>query len=63
MLTALRERGAMSRAELARYVRVSPSTISAVVQELAAGGLIVGTGEPPATRPSTRPGPAGPACG
>ena len=55
MLTALRERGAMSRAELARYVRVSPSTISAVVQELAADGLIVGTGEPPAHPPEQPP--------
>jgi len=57
VLTALRERGAMSRAELARYVRVSPSTISAVVQDLVADGLIVGTGDPPAqspARPSTQ---------
>jgi predicted NBD/HSP70 family sugar kinase len=46
VLTALRERGAMSRAELARYVRVSPSTISAVVQDLVADGLIVGSGVP-----------------
>jgi len=69
VLTALRERGAMSRAELARYVRVSPSTISAVVQDLVADGLIVGTGGtggtagngatggPPASPPRTgRPG-------
>ena len=57
VLTALRERGAMSRAELARYVRVSPSTISAVVQDLVADGLIVGTGGPQAGPPRTgRPG-------
>jgi len=57
VLTALRERGAMSRAELARYVRVSPSTISAVVQDLVADGLIVGTGGPAAGPPRTgRPG-------
>ncbi len=41
VLTALRERGAMSRAELARYARVAPSTISAVVQALVAGGVVV----------------------
>jgi predicted NBD/HSP70 family sugar kinase len=48
VLTALRERGAMSRAELARYARVAPSTISAVVQDLVADGVIVESGGPPA---------------
>ncbi|HET9969018.1 MAG TPA: ROK family protein [Streptosporangiaceae bacterium] len=58
VLTALRERGAMSRAELARYAQVAPSTISAVVQDLVAGGVVVGSGGPRATqRPRTgRPG-------
>jgi predicted NBD/HSP70 family sugar kinase len=41
VLTALRERGAMSRAELARYAQVAPSTISAVVQDLVADGVVV----------------------
>jgi predicted NBD/HSP70 family sugar kinase len=41
VLTALRERGAMSRAELARYARVAPSTISAVIQDLVADGVVV----------------------
>jgi len=50
VLTALRERGAMSRAELARYARVAPSTISAVVQGLVADGIIVGSGGPPAAQ-------------
>ncbi len=50
VLTALRERGAMSRAELARYARVAPSTISAVVQDLVAGGVIVGSAGPPAAQ-------------
>jgi predicted NBD/HSP70 family sugar kinase len=44
VLTALRERGAMSRAELARYACVAPSTVSAVVQDLVADGVIVGSG-------------------
>ena len=44
MLTALRERGAMSRAELARYAGVAPSTISGVVQELVTDGVVVGSG-------------------
>jgi predicted NBD/HSP70 family sugar kinase len=48
VLTALRERGAMSRAELARYARVAPSTITAVVQDLVAEGLIVGSAGGPA---------------
>src|SRR6516162_2235998 len=58
VLTALRERGAMSRAELARYARVAPSTISAVVQELVADGVVVGfSGQEPAPRSRTgRPG-------
>jgi predicted NBD/HSP70 family sugar kinase len=58
VLTALRERGAMSRAELARYARVSPSTITMVVQDLVADGIVVGSGGDQATqRPRTgRPG-------
>src|SRR5260370_23735051 len=58
VLTALRERGAMSRAELARYARVAPSTISAVVQGLVADGIVVGSGgQPAAQRARTgRPG-------
>ena len=57
VLTALRERGAMSRAELARYAGVAPSTISGVVQELVAGGVVIGSGGPPGLRPRTgRPG-------
>src|SRR5512142_678866 len=58
VLTALRERGAMSRAELARYAQVAPSTISAVVQDLVAGGVVVRSGGPRAAqRPRTgRPG-------
>jgi predicted NBD/HSP70 family sugar kinase len=58
VLTALRERGAMSRAELARYARVAPSTISAVVQDLVADGVVVSGRGQPGTRPSRtgRPG-------
>ena len=47
VLTALRERGAMSRAELARYAQAAPSTISAVVQDLVADGVVVGSDGPP----------------
>jgi predicted NBD/HSP70 family sugar kinase len=45
----------MSRAELARYARVAPSTISAIVQDLVADGVIVGSGGPQATH-RARPG-------
>ncbi len=50
VLTALRERGPMSRAELARYARVAPSTISAVVQDLVADGVVVESDGPPASQ-------------
>jgi predicted NBD/HSP70 family sugar kinase len=60
VLTALRARGAMSRAELARYVCVAPSTISAVVQDLVADGVIVKSGTPAASSGAGLPG-AGPA--
>jgi predicted NBD/HSP70 family sugar kinase len=42
VLTALRARGPMSRAELARYVGVAPSTISGVVADMVTAGLVVG---------------------
>jgi len=41
VLTALRARGPMSRADLARYAAVAPSTISGVVQDLLETGLVV----------------------
>ena len=47
VLTALRARGPMSRAELARYAGVAPSTISGVVQDLMAAGLVVGSRSTP----------------
>jgi len=67
VLTALRVHGAMSRAELARYARVAPSTISAVVQNLVADGVVVssrarlaaarpGTGGRPGLRLTLNPG-------
>ena len=63
MLTALRERGAMSRAELARYAGVAPSTISGVVQELVADGVVVGSGGQRGGPPGQRRGRDGLACG
>jgi predicted NBD/HSP70 family sugar kinase len=53
VLTALRARGPMSRADLARYANVAPSTISGVVQDLLAGGLIVTS---PHKEDATHPG-------
>ena len=41
VLTALRARGPMSRADLARYAAVAPSTISGVVQDLLEARLVV----------------------
>jgi predicted NBD/HSP70 family sugar kinase len=55
VLTALRAHGPMSRAQLARYAGVAPSTISGVVTDLVAAGLVVGA---PRDEPSQlgRPG-------
>jgi predicted NBD/HSP70 family sugar kinase len=51
----------MSRAELARYAGVAPSTVSGIVQELVTDGVVVGSGGqqggPPGQSPRTgRPG-------
>src|ERR1700722_4074231 len=57
VLTALRARGPMSRAELARYAGVAPSTVTSVVQDLMAAGLVVGSaGRPGSARQPGRPG-------
>jgi predicted NBD/HSP70 family sugar kinase len=56
VLAALRARGPMSRADLARYAGVAPSTISGIVQDLLAAGLIVASShQGEATQPG-RPG-------
>ena len=41
VLRALRDNGGMTRADLARYASVSPSTVTAIVQELLVEGVIV----------------------
>ena len=46
VLTALRARGPMSRAELARYTGVASSTISGVAQDLIGAGLVVASSRP-----------------
>jgi predicted NBD/HSP70 family sugar kinase len=46
----------MSRAELARYGGVAPSTISGVVQELVSAGLVVGSSHPSDSVQPGRPG-------
>jgi predicted NBD/HSP70 family sugar kinase len=56
VLTALRARGPMSRAELARYAGVAPSTISGVAQDLMAAGLVVASGRPGDFPQPGRPG-------
>jgi hypothetical protein len=53
VLTALRARGPMSRADLARYAAVAPSTVSGLVQELLAAGLVVAS--PPKSPPGADP--------
>src|SRR3954469_10553127 len=53
----LAEAGAVSRADLARRSALAPSTVSAVVSELHAAGLVVEPPEP--LHPSGRAGGAG----
>ncbi|MGH3294255.1 MAG: ROK family transcriptional regulator [Trebonia sp.] len=53
VLTALRARGPMSRADLARYAGVAPSTISGIVQDLLEAGLVVAS---PHRGDATQPG-------
>src|SRR5947209_7361999 len=61
VLQALRARGPMSRAELARQAGIAPSTISGVVRELATAGLVVSAPRPGETpRPSEAPRPGRP---
>jgi DNA-binding IclR family transcriptional regulator len=44
VLTALRARGPMSRADLARYAGAAPSTISGLVQDLVEAKVRAATG-------------------
>jgi predicted NBD/HSP70 family sugar kinase len=58
LLVLLRERGAMSRAELARASGLSTSTVSTAIAEMAASGVVVEGGDAvrPAGRGAGRPG-------
>jgi predicted NBD/HSP70 family sugar kinase len=56
VLTALRARGPMSRAELARYAGVASSTISGVTQDLMRAGLVVASSRPGDSPQPGRPG-------
>jgi predicted NBD/HSP70 family sugar kinase len=56
VLTALRARGPMSRAELARYAGVASSTISGVTQDLLEAGLVVASSRPGDSPQPGRPG-------
>jgi predicted NBD/HSP70 family sugar kinase len=58
LLVLLRERGAMSRAELARAAGLSNSTVSAAVAEMVAAGLVIEGGDTlrPAGNAAGRPG-------
>src|ERR1700760_4636364 len=58
VLGVLPEAGAVSRAELARRASLAPSTVSAVVSELHAAGLVVEpaiAAHPPVRQPMGRP--------
>ena len=58
LLVLLRERGAMSRAELARAAGLSNSTVSAAIAEMAEAGLVIEGGDTlrPAGNAAGRPG-------
>ena len=55
VLTALRALGPLSRADLVRCTGAAPSTVSAVVGDLTAAGLVVGSASPAPGQPG-RPG-------
>jgi predicted NBD/HSP70 family sugar kinase len=58
VLRLLREKGVLSRAEVARYLGVTRSTVTLVIGELIEKGLIVPTGEAFVTQLTGRPGAA-----
>ena len=60
VIGVLIESGVTSRAELARRTMLAPSTVSSIVAELHAAGLVVEAAEP--TRPSERVTPGRPAA-
>lgn len=58
VLRLLKEKGVLSRAEVARYLRLTRSTVTLVTGELIEKGLIVPTGEAFVTQLTGRPGAA-----
>jgi predicted NBD/HSP70 family sugar kinase len=58
VLRLLKEKGVLSRAEVARYLGVTRSTVTLVIGELIEKGLIVPTGEAFVTQLTGRPGAA-----
>lgn len=58
VLRLLKEKGVLSRAEIARYLGLTRSTVTLVTGELIEKGLIAPTGEPFVTQLTGRPGAA-----
>lgn len=56
IITTLTEQGAVSRADVARLAALAPSTVTAVVAELMASGLVVELDEHPAPASGSRGG-------
>ena len=54
----LKEKGVLSRAEIARYLGLTRSTVTLVIGELIKERLIAPTGEAFITQPTGRPGTA-----
>ena len=58
VLRLLKEKGVLSRAEVARYLGLTRSTVTLVIGELIKKGLIAPTGETFVTQLTGRPGAA-----
>jgi predicted NBD/HSP70 family sugar kinase len=58
VLRLLKEKGVLSRAEVARYLGLNRSTVTGVIGELINKGLVAPTGEAFITQPTGRPGTA-----
>ena len=58
VLRLLKDRGNLSRAELARLLNLTRSTLTFVTGELVERGLVMEAGQPPVSQPTGRPGTA-----
>ncbi|HWX77825.1 MAG TPA: MarR family transcriptional regulator, partial [Candidatus Acidoferrales bacterium] len=56
VLRLLKDRGSLSRAELARFLKLTRSTLTFVTGELVEKGLVIEAGQPSISQATGRPG-------